>query len=52
MNKFAIAGIISSSLTSIGFAGYMAINLIQGWGWFLFVGFLIAGGLIERINKL
>lgn len=33
----------------VGAAVYMAIHGIEGWGWFLFVGLLIAGALKQGV---
>lgn len=35
---------IFATVIVIGFAGFMAYNNKEGWGWFLFVGVLMAGG--------
>lgn len=42
--KYILAnlGVNLVALACVGFAGYLAINNKEGWGWFLFVGILTA----------
>ena len=37
--KHIALGLIST--TCIAISGYSAVNNIYGWGWFLFIGFLV-----------
>lgn len=37
--------LISIPLSLILFAGYLASKQMDGWGWFLFAGVVLAGGL-------
>lgn len=40
-----ISAVISAMIFSIAIAGILAYNKIQGWGWFLFIAFIIATGI-------
>lgn len=39
----SILGVNIVAITCIGFAGYLAANDKNGWGWFLFAGLLCVG---------
>jgi len=43
--KYLLAniGVNLAALACIGFAGYLAIHDMSGWGWFLFIGAICAG---------
>jgi hypothetical protein len=38
------------SLACVGTAAYMAWHERKGWGWFLFVGFLVAGACLSDVS--
>lgn len=50
--KFALAiiGINLSALTCVIAAAHLAVNGIEGWGWFLLVAILCAGSVKFKDN--
>ncbi len=49
-NLFVIFGGIIGIVLMIG-GIYMAINNIPQWGWLIFVGFLVLGGVGDKVFK-
>lgn len=43
--NFLIAVLGSSIVLSIAIAGVLAYNDMQGWGWFLFIAFMLASSI-------
>jgi hypothetical protein len=48
IDYFALAGILIAVLMCVGGAVFLAYHKVSGWGWFLFLAFLISTGF--KIN--
>lgn len=40
-----------TSLACVAVAGYLAVNKIDGWGWFLFVAVILFGAYYSQSDK-
>ena len=48
MNNFMSLIFLLPGLLSLGLSGWLAYGNCDGWGWFLFAGFLLAGAAINK----
>lgn len=53
MKQLILATLLQmTAAATVMIAGYMAINHISGWGWFLFTGAFLAIAISPAINKV